>query len=659
MKKTFIALLFITFIINIQAQDTLSVASHRWGEISDYEKNLKACEFDSTAKAVVLFHSGIMNFGYKDGFRTYYHKRIKIFDQDEASQLAQVKLYYIQNDYSDNEKYWKYGAKEIRAQAINFDKDGNKIITELSKEDILNETKNSKYNKYKKFTIPNVKAGTIIEFSYVIQSWYLMEENWFFQEEFPTLESSFELYSSKQKMAINPIMIGQKLFEKYNGKSVNKWTLNNVPAIKDETYSASKEDFAEHIIFKPSGFFKSIRDHNSNRFVYVEFENNWNQIAKSIAKGTAYKSYNLHGNHFSNIITSIINTQDVDSIKMIKAYNYVKKTFNWNEQTRYWIQQKFNDLTEFNKGSSSEINLYLVKLLQKAGLDAHLALLSTRDEGMIIDNTPFKSQFNQAIAYVKIDTNHYFLNATDLLRPYFALDDYDYNGKALIIDMNNIRWENLPSPYTYKITYQTEIEINNDSVVYHFKLKCEGRAAQKWINDLEGKFEGGRMKEKTAGNFADISNHQFKWISISDTIVTRDPLIIKFEVSHPLEDIENGDFYQLKANYFNTWGSNPFVSETRQLPVDIKSPVYFKYIVTIKAKDFNILADPQSIRLMLPYKAGYFSGSLVKQSDQQIMMISTMNLKKAFFYTDEYPSLREMVSQMIDFEQQEIIIERK
>ena len=60
----------------------------------------------------------------------------------------------LENDYSDSEDYWKYGAKEIRAQSINFDDDGNKIITELHKDDIYNDTKNGKFNKYKKFIIP-------------------------------------------------------------------------------------------------------------------------------------------------------------------------------------------------------------------------------------------------------------------------------------------------------------------------------------------------------------------------------------------------------------------------------------------------------------------------------------------------------------------------
>ncbi|NOR86291.1 MAG: DUF3857 domain-containing protein [Bacteroidales bacterium] len=646
MKNTLLILLFYTLIFNSQSQDTIStisldslIGSHEYGNITDFEKELTFCDFDSSAKGVVLFRSGIIMFDYKNGLRLYIHERIKILD-NSATSFASIEIPYS-------------SVHDIRAASINYDDDGNEIRTKLESEDIIE----LEYSY--KFAIPNVKKGSIIEYSYLYKSSRFREVTWRFQTSIPTLESEIEIYTGVYRFDFSPIMLGEKLIAAYNGKSVNHWKLINMPAITKEPYAANSDDYTEQIIFKASGYYKSLPYYSttSNRG-FVEHHQTWEQIAESVMDDPEFKSFRPHKKFAKNILNTVIQQGDSDSIKMIKIYDFVRKQYEWNNITKSWLYHKFYYFKATKKGNSAEINLFLVILLRNAGLKAHAALLSTRNNGRIIDEIPLLSQFNQMLVFVEIDNKKYFLNATNPHRPYYMLNQSDYHKKALILDEGNIRWEPLPKPLPKRLVVQTHINVKTDSAIYNFKIKFENQLALHFINELDNQNILSSIKNYTKEKFSKHENTHFNWVKISDNKVTREPIIIEFELAIPMEDMENGNFYSLNPNTYVSWATNPFVSINRQLPVDFYSPIYTKYIVSITTTDdLSILNDAQSQRFILPLEGGYYSGSVVKQSDQKIMMISTMNLKKDIYYTDEYLTLREIIMLMIDFEQQDIVIQ--
>jgi len=648
MKKLFAIFLLLHITIISHSQDSLAViiedsiiGTHKYGSITSFERDLKFCSFDSSAKAVVLFRSGVIAFDYKDGLRLYIHERMKILDNTGVD-YATISIPYSKVSF-------------IRAESINYDENGNEIISKLDSTKIYTDGESSR------FAIPNVKAGSIVEYSYLYKSSNFKQITWDFQTTIPTLESEVELYTGVYKFDFSPIMIGKKLIQSYHGKSVHHWKLSNMPAIKEEPYSTNRTDYIEKIIFKASGFYKSLPYYSTkSERGFVEYHTSWEQVAESCISDPEFKSFRPHKKFAEKILDTIIESGDHDSIKMIKIYDFVRSNYEWNGKRNAWLYHKFNSFKKSNGGNSAEINLFLASLLKSAGLKAYVALISTKDNGRIINEYPILSQFNQMLAFVKIDSTNYFLNATDHLRPYYMLDDFDYNQKALILEEDHVRWENLPNPLPSKLIIQTQINITEDSAIYTLKLKAENQKAYKYINKL------GNNKSKTAFQnyilkvFDEIENISIHWLKHSEPIISNNPFIVEFEVAFAMEDIENGNLFELIPNHIVSWVTNPFITEGRQLPVDFYSSIYIKNIVSIQTSDnYIILNDPQSLRLKLPYKGGYYSGSLVKHSEQKMMMICNINLKKSIFYQDEYLALREMISQMIDFEFQRIILQKK
>lgn len=632
--------------------------SYKWGELSDIEKNMSQCEFDTDAKAVILFNRAIMNFGAKDGFRTYVHKRIKIFDIEAAEALSFVSHYLITHEYDDD--HILYGAKEIRAQSINFNENGEEIITELDKDDIY-IVDNQEY-----FTIPNVKAGSIIEYSYVTQNWSLKDNEWYFQEEYPTLESSFELFTGKHKMNIVPILVGNQLIKKYKDQDINKWCLYNVPATLNEKYAAPKEDYAEHIILKPSGYYKArkeVGDFNNiiYQYVFVDYESTWEEIVENQLDDPDYKSYLSHHKTYEALLENVISDDDSDTCKMIKIYDFVRQNYVWNGTTRYWIKKenKFNTFQEKRSGSSSEINLFLCQLLKEANLEAYTALTRTRNKGKIIDHIPLRSQFNQLLAYVKINGKDHFLNATDTYRPYYMLNSNDYNGLALIMDKEDAHWQSMPEPLEYKTTTQISINLNIDSSHYHIKVKSENKAALDEIKRFKNKAIDVALDEEIKSLFANFENIQLLNFKYSDLELNREPFIYEYDVTVPMNTKEDMGFIILNSHDLFGGEENPFPQQNRTLPVDFASPQYNKIILNITAEpSLKVQNEEQSLRLLLSNNGGFYTASMVKNSDHQIMLISTLKLKNDFYHLDEYKSLRDLFIQMIDFEEQDVIFEQ-
>jgi hypothetical protein len=82
--------------------------------------------------------------------------------------------------------------KVTQLKAVTYSlENGQAVETKLNKDGIFKQ-KLSRYYDLQKFTMPNVKEGSIIEYSYTIMSdFYSKFPNWQFQHDFPVRHSEF------------------------------------------------------------------------------------------------------------------------------------------------------------------------------------------------------------------------------------------------------------------------------------------------------------------------------------------------------------------------------------------------------------------------------------------------------------------------------------
>lgn len=155
----------------------------KFGKISPQDFTITSSVVDSNTNAVVLADVGSSKIeGNNKGSWSLIHnriRRVRIINKNgyDAANVS-VRLFY---SGGDEEKL-----TDVKAVTYNLE-NGAVQQTKLDASGIFKE-KLDKQHYIKKFTFPNIKEGSIIEYSYKIQSDFLFNlQPWEFQEKYPRL----------------------------------------------------------------------------------------------------------------------------------------------------------------------------------------------------------------------------------------------------------------------------------------------------------------------------------------------------------------------------------------------------------------------------------------------------------------------------------------
>src|SRR5687768_8038631 len=157
MKKIYGILLLHFLLGSVYGQDN----GFPFGKVTYNDLNMKVYERDTTAPAVVLneFGEAYIDEGGNFNLLFKYHAKIKILKKSGLS-------------YADIEiPLWKQNGKieilrSVKASAFNIE-NGSMRETTLNDRDVFTENR-GKFYDVKKFAIPNVREGSVIEFTYVM-----------------------------------------------------------------------------------------------------------------------------------------------------------------------------------------------------------------------------------------------------------------------------------------------------------------------------------------------------------------------------------------------------------------------------------------------------------------------------------------------------------
>ena len=164
-NKRLLGLLLSVFLLHygLTAQEKADI---KFGHLTPSDFDLPNSKvIDSNANAVIIADIGTTSFeGNTKGWVSYIFKRrarIKILDK-KAFDLATVEIRLYSKD-ENSEKL-----KDLVASTFNLE-NGKVVESKLGKKDLF-EDRRDKNHIVKKFTLPAVKEGSIIEYSYTIHS---------------------------------------------------------------------------------------------------------------------------------------------------------------------------------------------------------------------------------------------------------------------------------------------------------------------------------------------------------------------------------------------------------------------------------------------------------------------------------------------------------
>jgi hypothetical protein len=651
MKKLLPLALSIIISLSIYGQKNKNKDSNipAFGKVEKADLEMKECDFDKNAEAMVLFDKGQLVEILGSGIDLERHIRIKILN-DKGKDRADIHLHYIN---------WKKDEdiKDITAQVYNLDPSGNIVVTKVDKKQIF-EKQINKREAEKVFTFPDVKPGTIIEYKYKHTNIGMM--NWYFQRSIPVKYSEFTFdYPNAVDIAFLPkcYLPYEQKTDNSSNRTVRFFSMTNVPALRDEPYILNEDDYMQKIESK------TIAYENSNG-VRQSIIVNWPQVIRFLMED---EDFGLQ------IKKEIPRTADLDAqlktihdpyMRMKIIYQYVKKNMEWNGSPGIWALDGVKAAWKDKKGTAGEINLILVNLLKDAGLNAKPILVSTHDNGLVNSAdagttwSPGFYQFNKVLAWVTIGNNIYVLDGTDKETPAHLIPPDVVATEGLVIEKIETfewGWENL---WKNNLMYK-DIVILNGKITKDGKLTGEASVNSFDYSRLE-KMATARKgkKEFTEKYFSSADqNITIDSISLENIDVDSVPLVQKVYFEQQLN--ASGEYQYFSANLFTGLEKNIFVADERISDVFFGVLQEHGLVANISIPEgYEFDELPKNIKMIMPDTSIIITRMSVAD-DKQLSLRINLEFKKPYYSTDEYEVFREFYKKLFDLLNEQYVIKKK
>ncbi len=665
MKKISLLIIIFTTVVS-QAQ------TYKFGKVSKAELNEKVCAIDSNANAAILYSKQITEFDFSqdEGFfiRTKYFVRIKIYDK-AAADWATKKIYLHQQNNTKE--------KASSVKAVTYNLENNKIVkTNLSKKNIFIE-KTSKYLKIKKFTFPNIKNGSVLEYKYTVESPFFSNfRRVAIQRTIPVKKfyariaiPEYFVYKT-HTIGYLPIKITEdqqtrdlKVIYRSAGSpgsasSLGSGSLNfqehtktiaqeNIPALKVESFAGNIKNYAAAVAFE----LNYIDFPRKTRKLY---STDWESISRKIFQSDRFGAQLKKTSHFKDELLAVIAGSSSEINKMMRVLAFAKKKIKWNKHKNYYCEKGIRKAYKEGFGNVADINLNLIAMLRTAGFKANPVLVSTINHGVPI--APTRDGFNYVIALVETSNDSYLLDATHPYSIPNVLDESCYNFQGrLIKEDGKSSWINLyPQQYS-SVKRSLRAKFTGTGFEGGFRTAYTNNFLYDYRKKMAKKSIP-KQQEIVAEKHPNIEINKFKALNLNDltkNVVTS----VQFSTDAYFEKIANKIY--ISPLLFFQRRHNPFKADKRLYPVFYNKPWLKSNTIYINIPaTYEIVSIPESITLTLPNDLGSFSYQLTQQG-QTIVIKATTVINTPIILPTAYPELKKLYTDMINKQQEKIVIQQK
>ncbi|WP_020403201.1 DUF3857 domain-containing protein [Gracilimonas tropica] len=641
-------LLFIIFIPELSAQNR-DFGDVQVADFFQYDQS-----YDTSASAIVLFDIGNVYFDADYNVILNRHTRIKILNES-GLKYADVQILFDR----------KVGQRvnDIKAASYLINQ-GELEERDIGRRDIYEEKLVDDIYE-KKFTLPNVKKGSIIEYSYekVMGNPFQMPD-WEFHKEIPVAYSSIYM---KIPWRFNYHLVFKGTDTLYTTRSGNyggtagqnyynygddrgyfvEITKEDLPPVKDLPFMDSRDDFISEVYTQLNYAYRD----NGNKIEYLE---NWEQISDEIRKHPDIGKQRVN-RAIREKVKALTESATSDEQKITQIFDFVSANFEWNGLHRLYSEKGIIDTFKEKSGSSGDLNILLAKMLKEAGIKVYYGLTSTRDHGDVLLDYPIVNQFNNFIAVAEMDGYLIVLDATEGSRSLLLPPLKDLFQVTMVIKEDSYGWmETRPyqrSETREMLTYKINISGEAEATYTHTNV---GYPAQL----LRRKIEASGKQQITDEIFRDLDP-----VTI-DTVVTKGMensnstavLYSKFYFDVFRDSLSEVSY--LNPMLFLAEKENQFDSPKREFPVEFPYPLKQNKDVSITLPDgFVVEETPEPVNYILPENGGSFSFQ-IQVLGSMINISSELDLRKSTFKNSEYESLRELFLTLIKKHSGSIVIKK-
>lgn len=625
MKKT---LPILTVIIFLFIHGYSQKAPIKFGKIDKKYLEMKVCDLDSTAAAVIL-----CDYGYFNG-NTY-----------KFTRLVRIKILKKEGYQWADKNFWTRYKTDIRGITYNL-KDGEVTKEKLKISSIYSEKVYKRLYRMR-VAMPNVKVGSVVDIEYTFIG---LPRDWYFQQSIPTLRSELIIENSAN-LTFRKNFFGYVPLHKSEN---NRWVALNVPSFEEEPFMNSYENY----ITKFEIELRKV----SFPGLYINFSGDWKGVWHTLYQskyesghfGVPLKAANFFIKNMAKEITKKNLTEEQKVIAAIDTLHSIK----WNGIE--WLYTTERELKfQYNKGvgNSADLNIGLIVLLENLGFEVYPVALSTRSNGLLSTLKPSLDKLNYVVALAKVDGKFVLLDATDELLPYYLLPERCLNQRGRIIDKDTLDWVDLSPIGKYKRVAMYDLQLNSDLnmdgiikyasyeyAAYDVRKKFETYADEdEYIDEINLSKEGLIINDATFSNIDDI----YKPVKETYNVTIENTLI------------QNDSLLYLPMMIYERMEENLFNSSTRDYPIDFTYPRERSGAITITLPpNIEVVELPEPLILTMPDKSLDYVYSLT-QLGNKLILNYRLRVNKYVINIIDYDKLKMFYEYIIEKENEPVILKMK
>ncbi|RDI15930.1 DUF3857 domain-containing protein [Flavobacterium sp. AG291] len=644
MKLTNTMLLFLSCIFTVAAQN------FKPAKITKEDLLQKVHPVDTSASAAMLHKLGKTYFAISGDhweLVTEVNIRIKIYKKEGYEYANQQVSYYtggktIRVDFSD-------------AYTYNL-KNGEVVKTKLKSDGEFREKINEEYER-RKITLPDVKEGSIIEYTYSIRSPYFsVFRDWYFQDEIPIDYVEYTV-AVPQYFVYNRYLAGylkiEKTETKYNtpmGRSyqeyIDTFWAKNVKAIKDEAFVSNVENYMSILKHELSStnFSTGIQKYSTD----------WASVAKTIYDNEHFGKELNRDSYYKEDLTKLLSGITTPDEKMNTIFGYVKNRMHWDGDNDYYCDKGVKAAYESKSGNAAEINLMLTAMLRDAGLKADPVLVSTRTNGIAL--FPTYSAYNYVVAGVETDKGTVLLDATskytvpDIL-PVRALN---WQGRMIRKDGATKEIELRPKKNSREVIGMSVVMDKDGSVKGKMRDQMFDYYAYTFREDYAEMNEDTYI-EKLEKRYAGLELGEYKRTGAKEM---DKPVLEEYDFMHKEVADLIGDKIYFSPMLFLHRKENPFKQEVREYPVDFNFTWQDKYMINITMPEGYVIESlPKGVNVVMEENIGSFKYNVIAQNNIiQVMIVFDMNYVN--ISKDYYKTLKDFYQNIIEKQNEKVVLKK-
>ena len=629
------------------------------GQTTYRELDMKRYDKDTAAVAVVLeeFGKAYIDDQNDHNILLDYYVKIKILKGAGVSYAD----YVIPLRKSE-----KRAEKIVSVKASSFNiENGSMKEMKLDPKNVFTEDP-GRYYALKKFAIPNVRVGSVIEIFYRLESPFISNfRTWEFQSDIPKVKSEFWsiipghyqyniALKGYQKLSKQESSIIRSCISIGGSKadcSKLEFAMIDIPAFTEEEYMTAKSNFLSSVNFELAQI--TYPDGRKDKIT-----KEWKDADEEMQRSQYFGLQIKRGKDIvDKQIEQLIAGETDELRKAQKIYDFIKWRFRWNEYYGKYSDFGIKKAFESKTGNVGDINLSLIAALGYAGLNVEPLLVSTREHGIATELYPVLTDFNYVIAKVNVNDKVYLLDATDTYHPFGLIPQRCLNGKGRVLGDKGSYWYDIKATQKEKKITVVSLSLDKDGLMKgSLDFTYVGYSAMRFRKKISEFSSEKEYIEDYGKGLHGISIKKFEFKNLDDL---QSPVVLKLEIDLEADSNFGDDHFLFNPFLLDRRKENPFKASQRLYPVDFGAQMEETMIFNLDyPSDYEIDGLPAKMALALPQGGGRYLFE-VQNTGNKLTMNNSLLIAKSIFTSSEYHYLKELFNNVIAAQQTELVFKKR